>query len=317
MSKHQKNRILAVVLVGLAVASIMLFSILPDQPSSNLTSPLSVALRPFERVFGGMASFFQNHFATTRLNSELQSENDRLRSENLDLRLQIKDNEQAARAYEDLKQAFSLKDRFPHRQFLAANILQAPLDPHYSYFRLDVGRTDGIDFQASKAYAVVDENASLLGALVSSDALSSKLMPIFHEGFSCSVIGERDPAHSFMLTGQGYFTDKHILKAENIPEDLDLVPGDKIYSSGRGGIFPERLLCGTVIALGPVNSMGQRTAEVEPASGLEGKEVLFVLLPQNFPLVETEEEEPAANGLDFGETPQVNALEGKYEPQAH
>lgn len=317
MSKHQKNRILAVVLVGLAVASIMLFSILPDQPSSNLTSPLSVVLRPFERVFGGLASFVQNHFATTRLNNELKSENDRLRSENLDLRLQIKDNEQAARAYEDLKQAFSLKDRFPHRQFLAANILQAPLDPNYSYFRLDIGRTEGIDFQGSPAYAVVDENASLLGALVSSDALSSKLMPIFHEGFSCSVIGERDPARSFMLTGQGYFADKHILKAENIPEDLDLVPGDKIYSSGRGGIFPERLLCGTVTALGPVDSMGMRTAEVEPASGLEGKEVLFVLLPQNLLPAETATEDAVARAADGGEIKQIKRLEGTHEPQAY
>ena len=280
MSKHQKNRILAVILLMLAVASIMLFSILPDQPSSNLTSPLSVILRPFEWAFGGISDTIQNHFASTRLNKELQGENTRLRAENLDLRLQIKDNEQAARAYEGLKQAFSLKDRFPQRKFVAANILQAPLDSNYCYFRLDVGRADGINFEETAAYAVVDENASLLGSIISSDAVSSKLMPIFHEGFSCSVISERDPGRSFILTGQGYFADHQVLKAENIPEDLDLVVGDKIYSSGRGGIFPERLLCGRVKTLGPVNSMGQRTAEIEPASGLEGKEVLFVLLPQ-------------------------------------
>ncbi|MDO5033338.1 MAG: rod shape-determining protein MreC [Eubacteriales bacterium] len=303
MSKHQKKRILAVVLVALAVASIMFFSILPDQPSSNLTSPLSVVMRPFERVFGGLAYFFQNHFATSSLNSQLQSENDRLRSENLALRLEIKDNEQAARAYEDLKQAFSLKDRFPHRKFLAANVLQAPLDPNYAYFRLDVGSSEGIDFKSASAYAVVDENASLLGSLVSSDVLSSKLMPIFHEGFSCSVIAERDPSKTFTLTGQGYFADKHTLLASDVPEDLDLVVGDKIYSSGWGGIFPERLLCGTVLELGPANSLGLRKVEIAPASVLEGQEVLFVLLPQADGETETGRAEAAGENLPA--TPEV------------
>lgn len=279
MSKNQKTRILILLLTGLAVLGIMLFSLLPDKPVSSLSTPLSVLLRPFELVFNGVGNGISGFFGAMSQNAELRQENERLREENLDLRLKIKDNEQAAEAYSGLKEAFSLKDRFPGRRFVAANILQEPLEEGFDFYRLDLGKLDGLDFAKSAGYAVLNEQAALVGTVISADALSSKMLPFSHAGFSCSVYGERDLANSFELRGQGVFAKDQSLLADQIPAEANLTVGDRLYTSGKGGIFPEAVLCGKIVELSEADSLGLRTAKVEPAADPGDLPVLFVLLP--------------------------------------
>lgn len=283
MSKDKKTRILIVVLLTLAVLTLMIFSTIPDSPANKVSTPISVVLSPFESFFSGIGRTVGGFFKAVSENSELKKENERLRQENLDLRLQIKDNEQAALAYAELKKAFSLKDRFPVRRFIAANVLQEPVEPGFDYYRLDVGQSDGVDFKDETAYAVVDETASLAGRVVTSDYGTSKMLPVTYKGFSCSCRSEKDNENIFRLSGQG----NEILLGEGIAPDCAVQPGDKIFTSGKGGIFPDGILCGKVISVSEPDSIGLRTCEIQVESMPAHKHVLFVLMPR------TPEEAPA------------------------
>lgn len=280
MSRDKKTRILILVLLSLAVLTIMIFSILPESPANTLSTPLSVLLRPVENTFNSIGGTLKTYFTAVKMNRELQAENDQLKSDNLALRLKIKDNEQAAEAYASLKQAFGLKDKFPERKFVAANILQRPLEKEYEYYRLDVGTADGIDFTLQSGFAVVDENANIIGTIVRADGISSKMISLNHQGFSCTGFAEKDAANSFLVKGQGLDQEDYLLGVD-IPEETNLAVGDKVYSSGRGGIFPEGLLCGTVVSISSPNALGFRTCEIEVASQLKELNVLFVLLPSD------------------------------------
>lgn len=278
MSKDRRSRILIIVFVMIAVLAVMVFSILPENPVNDISSPLSVILRPVERFFSGTGSSIRSFFRALSENRKLNAELESLRSENVALRLQIKDNEQAAQAYEKLKQAFNMKDRFPEQKFIAANILQSPLDGEYSYYRLDVGKADGLDWSKADGFAVIDEEAHLVGKIAGADYSASKMLDLHHKGFALSVYGEKDAIHLFRLSGQG--PEQNYMLAKDIPLECVVQEGDKVYSSGKGGVFPEGILCGTVISLSEPDGFGMRSAEIEIASSMENTEVVFVLLPR-------------------------------------
>lgn len=295
MSKHKKTRLLILILLTLLVLVIMLFSILPDSRVDTMSAPLSVLLRPFEAFFSNVGERSGHFFQAVKSNGQLTEENNQLRKENLALRLKIKDNEQAAKAYEDLKQAFSLKDQFPERRFLAANILQRPFEADYDYFRLDVGSADGLDFQDRPGYAVVDENAHLFGSVIRADAISCKSLPFYHEGFSCSAQLENRSGAGFEVQGKGYdqATGDYLFMAVRIPPETNISEGDRVYTSGRGGIFPKGVLCGEVTEVFPPDSLGFRQALLKAACEPEDLNVLFILLPRERDGLESESQDAA------------------------
>lgn len=274
MSKEKKSRILILLLLSLAVVSLMLFSTASDSSVRIAISPLSAISAPFEKFFSNLGSGVSHFFGALAENAKLRSENEQLREENLGLRLEIRDQSQAAMAYEELKTAFSLKDRYPHRRFLAANVLQEPLNENFATYRLDVGQRDGLKFEKETAYAVVDENARLLGRVISADMTCSRLLPLSHEGFSCSVRGEKDSEHSFILRGEG----EGKVKVLDIPPETSLAEGDEILTSGRGGVFPENVFCGKVNHISQPDAQGLREAEILPESDMAKRRIVFVLL---------------------------------------
>lgn len=309
MSNYKRSRILILIFAALLVISIMIFSTLPEKPVNGITSPFSVALRPFERLFSSATGSISRFFHALSENRELREENARLKDENLDLRLRIKDNEQAALAYAELKQAFALKDRYPAREFLAANILQRPLEEGERYFRLDVGSADGLTFDETTSYPVLDERARLIGRVDIADAVSSMMLPLDNPGFTFNGLAERDAEHSFPVHGLKTEGGKVQLKAEAIVDECAIQPGDRIFCSGRGGIFPEGVLCGKVLSVSERDSQGFRTALIEAEASPDQLNVVFIILPRSA-AAEKASATDAAEDLDGEETLPVSTSSG-------
>ena len=268
-------------MLTLAVLLIILFSLLREGPVSSLSTPLAVLLRPLESMADGISAGISGFFGTWRDNAVLVRENKRLRAENVDLRLQIQENEQARKAYETLKAAFALKDRYAGRQILAGNILERPLEEGYAYYRLDLGSRDGLEKGVN--YAVLDENAAVAGLLAKVDGGSSVMIPLTHEGFSLSAHVRSDAARSFRVHGSGVFQEECELIGEGIAEDSPIQVGDAVYSAGSGGIFPEGLYLGKVSSISAADSLGLRQARTQVEIHLPAKDVLFVFVPSQAP----------------------------------
>lgn len=264
-------------MLTLVVLLIILFSLLREGPVSSLSTPLTVLLRPLEGLADGISGGVSGFFGAWRDNAALVRENKALRAENVDLRLQIQDNEQARKAYETLKAAFSLKDRYAGRQILAGNILERPLEENYDYYRLDLGSRDGLEKGIN--YAVLDEKAAVAGLVAQVDAWSSTVIPLTHEGFALSAHIRSDAAHSFRVHGSGVFAAAAELIGEGLAEDSPVQVGDAVYSAGSGGIFPEGLYLGKVSSVSAADSLGLRQVRIRTEIDLPGKDVLFVFLP--------------------------------------
>ena len=102
---------------------------------------------------------------------------------------------------------------------------------------------------------------------------SSELGGIVNRTYSAGVL-EGD----FTLMGQGK------LKLSYLPDDAQLVSGDEVLTSGKGGVYPSGLVVGTVDGVFTDPSGINRYAVVTPAAELS--QLIEVFVVTDFDIVE-------------------------------
>lgn len=277
MIRNRRKKFLIVFIILIVVVTLMVYSILPSSLINRGTTPLSFIARPIENLVTGVLGTAQNYFETASLNRDLSRENDRLRKDNVALRLQVKENEAAALEYEKLKDIYNLSSRFDYASFVAARITQGPLNRDLALYRIDQGTDAGIDLNSRPGYPVINAQGQVFGRIYNADARSAKVLPLISEGFSVSCYVEENRGQTFILKADSDKQKDQLCLIEEIPPAAALKEGDKIITSGLGGIFPYGLELGQVEKLLPVDSKGFRRALVKPSLNFAETDIVFVL----------------------------------------
>lgn len=68
-----------------------------------------------------------------------------------------------------------------------------------------------------------------------------------------------------------------MLKATYIPTSASLLEGDKIETSGLGGIYPKGIIIGTIKEINNTKNLTNRYAMVEPAVNFNKIETVLVI----------------------------------------
>ena len=112
----------------------------------------------------------------------------------------------------------------------------------------------------------------LVGKVRLTSSRTSIVQMLFDPGLHVAVLDQRSRAIGILSAkdGQG-------LIMEQVPTGEDIAEGDKIITSGLGGVFPKGLLVGHVVSvLAPPNSMFKKIS-IQPAAQLNRLEEVFVL----------------------------------------
>ena len=89
------------------------------------------------------------------------------------------------------------------------------------------------------------------------------------------LVGRTDTAA--ILEGDLALMGEGKLKLTYLPENSDLIAGDEILTSGKGGVYPEGLVVGSVEQVHTDPSGLGRYAVVAPAADLGGLRQIFVI----------------------------------------
>jgi len=125
--------------------------------------------------------------------------------------------------------------------------------------------------------AAVGTEYVIIGYVGETGLTSSKVVPFIKAGESVGAYIKRTDEPGII---EGDFTLERngLCRVAYLPKDALIEPGDKIYTSGTGGIYPENLYIGEVISVGADPFSQTPTGHVRPAADFsEIKDVMVVL----------------------------------------
>lgn len=267
----------AVVLVLIAV---ILLGALPGSPlnAGKLSQFFGGIIKPVQNGIGSLTGSVDDFNSAVFDGMAIRKENEELRREVAMLQYKLRQNEEAAIRYEELKDAFHIKDTFSNFEVYGASILSTEADEWFSSVRVGIGKDEGLTLDAGLSYIVVDVNMNLVGRVIEVSDKESRVLPLIHEGFAVSCKVNEVNGANYLLTGNTALKTDGLCRITEIdPNNIPDV-GAEIVTSGEGGLFPEGIPIGKIVSVDSSNELNI-TAVLEPYSGIGRLKDVFVLVP--------------------------------------
>lgn len=222
--------------------------------------------------FGGVRDYVLHY-------DQLHEELDALRARVAELEDEVRQNEEAAKENEKLRELLDLQQKRSDFSFQSARVSERSTSNWSNTLTLSRGSDAGLEV----GDCVITETGALVGVLsevgVNWSTVSTvintttELGGMVNRTYSAGVL-EGD----FTLMGQGK------LKLSYLSDSAQLVSGDEVLTSGKGGVYPSGLVVGTVDGVFTDPSGINRYAVVTPTAALEDLTEVFIIT--DFDIVE-------------------------------
>lgn len=201
----------------------------------------------------------------------LKNENDKMKQEIAELKDKMADYEVLETENNLLKQHIKLSDLYPNYSVIVADIIMDSKSNWENTYIINRGSKHGIE----PNMVVIAENG-LVGYIESVTDTTSKIVSILDVGNSISgrVTRTRD---TIIVKGSSELAEKKQMKIINIPIGVSLVEGDKIETSGIGGIYPKGILVGKVKSFEQKNNPVENEAIVESIVDFDKLETVAII----------------------------------------
>ena len=200
---------------------------------------------------------------------QLEHENTALQVENRELRATNQSLRDVEHEVNRLRHALNYRERSVFK-LIAAEMVARDSSTWWRTVTINRGRRDGIETDMS---VVTDEG--LIGKTTSVSDVISVVLLVSDENcrVAASVEGSREQG---IVSGERVTTGlTPLLDLNFLSKQADLKPGQKVYTSGVGGVFPSGLLIGVVKSYRVRELDGQ--AQLTPAVDLSHLEDVFVV----------------------------------------
>lgn len=246
----------------------------------TVTTPVRLVGSAITMPFQGLGNIFSNLTADQATLSELQAENDELRSRNAEL----EEAEQTATRLQgllDLQSSYNL-------QSTAAHIISGSSDSWSSTVTIDKGTSSGLSVGMP-----VTSSSGVIGQIVECGATSSTVLLVTDESSSVSAMVQSSRAQG-MLDGSAAGE----VRLDMIRTDQTVEVGDIVVTSGLGGVFPKGLPLGKVTSVEKNPGSMYYTIVVEPYAHTENAEEVLVITSLTDSQVATSEDVASADSQE-------------------
>ena len=265
------------ILVGIAVflAAIMAYAGANGRLTAAPQEILSVAVAPFQRaaaaVSNGVSSLWEKY---TNIDAILE-ENEKLTTENAELRGQMVDYDKLKAENEAYKALTNIQEQHPEMSYVSSFVIgRDPLDSFYG-FTLDKGSLDGVEAND----AITSDEGYLLGVVTEVDLTSCKVMTILHPSFNAAGVVSRTRDNG-IITGSADYATEGLCILSNLSRGTLTKANDQVITTGLGGVFPPDVLVGVVQELVPEASGKSTIAVIKP--GADPRTVKHVFIITNY-----------------------------------
>ncbi|MEG6584546.1 rod shape-determining protein MreC [Dendrosporobacter sp. 1207_IL3150] len=238
---------------------------------TTILVPVEYAVSKIGYSFRNASSSAWQIMTVYRQNQSLKSENEQLKQNNLNFTEIMAENER-------LRDMLAYKKGVPQFDLVTASVVARDPGTWTSTIIINRGTADGI----TKDMPVITPQG-LVGNVVSTYSNSAKVQLILDPRSAVGSLVQR-PESRVAAIVEGNSSNPNAPRMVNIARDADIIKGDKIITSGFGGIYPKGLLVGDVVDV--INDEGGllKYAVLKTAVDFNRLEEVFVIVRSREPI---------------------------------
>ena len=192
---------------------------------------------------------------------QLKQENKQLREER---ELEILKSENNT-----LKEYLELKNKYGNYNTIPAYLIEKTYSNYEKIIVINVGTKEGI-----KVNMPVISESGLVGHIISVTENTAKVQVILDTASNVST--EISTSNQSVLI-KGIQGNNTQVKATNIPAETTLMPGDTVFTSGLGGIYPKGILIGTIKEVINTKNEMDRYAYIDAVTNFDKLSTVLVI----------------------------------------
>ena len=197
----------------------------------------------------------------------LVAENERLRDQVAELQDRINQLQQNLNEADILYSLLGFARSNPDEQYIPAQVIGKDPSPFLKYILIDKGSDSGI-----RAGMPVVTNKGLVGRVDAVTASASRVRLITD---STSMINAVVLGVDAECVVQGSITGD--ITIEMVSQDVELVPGQVVQTSGLGGEYPADFIIGQVLNVNQINNELFQSASILPAEDFNSLQAVLVV----------------------------------------
>jgi rod shape-determining protein MreC len=237
---------------GVPVLETVTFGVL-----SEVQRGTSNGLSIFQRIWNGYVGL-----------RSVRAENDTLKRELADAKVELQQQRALADRSRGLEQLLELRQR-SNLTTTAAEVIAAGATPEFRTLTIDKGTQDGLQ----RDMAIIAP-AGVVGRVVVPSTRNAKIQLLIDRNAAAGALIERSRAQGVVIG-----TGESRLRLEYVSEVADVVVGDTVVTSGIDGIYPKGFVIGSVVSVDKSGG-AYRSIAIEPSIDFTSLEqVLVVLTP--------------------------------------
>ncbi len=223
-------------------------------PQANIFGTITA---PFSQALTGITNTVKDFAEAYSDGTEIMLENSELEAENIRLKEQLAEYEQALNENEFYKEYLEIKEQNPDFKFADATLISTDTQDPYKGFVINRGSLAGI----SEKDPVIT-SGGLVGFVSDVGLTTSKVTTILSPDITLGALDNRTN-DAGVLSGTLELAGSNKTRLFNLSRSCNIAVGDFVVTSGEG-VFPEGLLIGSITSVGSDEYNTSIFAEVEP-----------------------------------------------------
>ena len=252
--------ILLIILVFVSNLKLNKFSYI-ENAFSNMIMPIQSGITFLKNKISGNEQFF----ATM---DSLKKENEELRQKNTKLEESLRQLEVIQSENSTLKEYLNLTEQYSSYQTIPAYVINKDISNYSRIFVINIGSNNGV-----KENMTVIAAEGLVGHVISVANDTAKVQTLID---TSNVVSSTLENSKDNVICRGTL-EKNELKATYVSTDTVLTEGEKLYTSGMGGIYPKGIYIGAIKKINDTKNITDRNFIVEAAVDFDNLETVLVI----------------------------------------
>ncbi|WP_085509011.1 rod shape-determining protein MreC [Thalassobacillus devorans] len=290
-SLFRKKRLILVLVSFILLVALIGFSL---RERSELTWPekfVHDSVGWIQTIFNQPVQLIQGTYANIQDISSTYEQNEILKSRLSQYKSIMQENQLLKKENEELRSSLDYQESLSEYDPIDASVIARSSERWFSQMIVNRGEAHGVE----RNMAVIT-GEGMIGKVQSTDKFHSTVQLLSGFGLSNRISAwvwqDDDPIHGLI---QGYDEESKSLLLKEIDSDAEINEGERVVSSGKGGVFPAGLLIGEVTKVEMDQYGLTQTAYVKPAADLyDINQVMIVdrsMPTHNIDEIDEEEEE--------------------------